>query len=482
MSVIDNLIAVGEGLDPQEILNSARSRILSSSKYYPEGKFKQLENYLNNIIYNQDNQHSDIASRLGSAAVEYLNQDLTNRFEAYDFEKNIAQMGSGNSGLIPLNERVSFSHSKSIELNTIKHRIEQAKTQLESLNASDPNLINNFDKTINGLQQLINVGNQLLTQAAEGVLPVKVSKSGIASLSVSDKSSNLIKELDELYSQLTFMAALPLTVQETGEIFERSLQVVGSGKQVEELTDEVLREGFRSSTAGSQVVSRGGLINVAGFKVDEIPNKGKSSESISYQVTGDDGSEFKITGVFSAKQGKMDVLFVMPDDPGTQFRISAKNWTAINSSRDFGETDLLGALMRSAGLNPTLGYGIQVGMFRRGRAHEGNNVHQYAKVAILLDVLMGYSQESAYADTVVINDRANRKIRVFSMMDILNKALDNLDKYVLGYKPGAIKSGLRTSVDFHKPLGQSGKYPSQLGQIISALSAFKMRVGTGVLS
>jgi hypothetical protein len=32
-----------------------------------------------------------------------------------------------------------------------------------------------------------------------------------------------------------------------------------------------------------------------------------------------------------------------------------------------------------------------------------NQIHNFAKVNLLLDILMGYSQKNLYADTIVIN-------------------------------------------------------------------------------
>jgi hypothetical protein len=40
-----------------------------------------------------------------------------------------------------------------------------------------------------------------------------------------------------------------------------------------------------------------------------------------------------------------------------KFRVSAKNWKILNK-RDFGKTDLLGALLRNTTLYDTLTYGL----------------------------------------------------------------------------------------------------------------------------
>jgi hypothetical protein len=115
----------------------------------------------------------------------------------------------------------------------------------------------------------------------------------------------------------------------------------------------------------------------------------------------------------------MDVEFTFNDtSTGKQipFRISAKNWLTLD--RDFGETNVIYALLRSAKNNGAVNY-----MFAMQDEHNDNNVqfaHMLAKYSLVTDILMGLSQSEKFADTIVINIRSERRVIVGSIVDILD--------------------------------------------------------------
>lgn len=103
---------------------------------------------------------------------------------------------------------------------------------------------------------------------------------------------------------------------------------------------------------------------------------------------------------------------------GAIFKISAKNWRTIDSSRDFGSTSMLAALLRTTQeIDTVFSYAIQAN-YKEPILSRARN---FGKVCAVVDIVMGYSQDNAYADTIVINDRAKRQIKVYSIDRILNK-------------------------------------------------------------
>lgn len=277
---------------------------------------------------------------------------------------------------------------------------------------------------------------------------------------------------------MTFFKSLPLSSYDIGYVFEKALQALGTTKTIDEMTDDMLYEAFIKETAGTGVTSRGGLVSVSGVKVTGVTKSGtKGQKTTTYNITGDNGSTLSIKGVFDEKQGKMDVQLTMPNS-GQIFRVSAKNWESMQK-RDFGNTSLSAALLRSAGLNEMFGYGIGLG-WPDSYADE-QTLHNYAKIAAIADIVMGYSQESGYADTIVINDRARRHIYVYSMAEVLNEAYKKINELSLpGYNPDSIESALQNSLNWNQAL--SGDNQNYMQAIYSTLSSIQISVSSDILT
>jgi uncharacterized protein YjbI with pentapeptide repeats len=137
------------------------------------------------------------------------------------------------------------------------------------------------------------------------------------------------------------------------------------------------------------------------------------------------------------------------------FRVSAKNWQTLSGS-DFGETDLGGAILRNATLYDALTYGLQLGWFEHTESDKTyeEQLHHFARLNLLLDIVMGYSQESGYTNTIIINDRENSEIKVYS----IRKILDNVKKQIIdlskcsNYNEEKVKSILKEALSWTEHL------------------------------
>jgi hypothetical protein len=83
-------------------------------------------------------------------------------------------------------------------------------------------------------------------------------------------------------------------------------------------------------------------------------------------------------------------------------------------------------------------------MYALGVSSENSleNAHNFAKMAIVLDTLVGYSQKENWVDTLVINDRKSGKIIVEHIPTLVNKYAkgDTSSKLsVIGYPEGTIR-------------------------------------------
>jgi hypothetical protein len=162
---------------------------------------------------------------------------------------------------------------------------------------------------------------------------------------------------------------------------------------------------------------------------------------------------------------------------GQEFRASAKNWESMQK-RDFGSTSLAAALLRSAGLNEMLAYGVGLGWPNSYSSSE--TLHNYAKIAAIADIVMGYSQESGYADTIIINDRSRRHVFVYSMSEILKELYQKLSELSLpGYNPDSVQNALRNSLNWNQPL--AGSDQNYMQSIYSTLSGIQISVSSDIL-
>lgn len=470
MSHVKIIMDLATDLSPEQILNNTLNRLGNLSP--DQIKCQELEVFLNNMIYGE-NGHSKEAERLANIATKYFEEKFQGQFDQFDFASKVLGRDSAEDvGKIALEDRESFSHKNYIQYNTVMERLYNALFQMDALqNSSEP--IADYDKIMQNLQAIIDTAEQLLKTEEAALL------SGSQHINVTENTKGLINKLDNLYQQMTFFKSLPLSSYDIGYVFEKALQALGTTTTIEEMTDDMLYDTFRQATSGMETVSRGGLVSVSGVKVDPPITKSgtKGQKTTTYNITGDNGSTLSIKGVFDEKQGKMDVQLTMPNS-GQIFRASAKNWESMQK-RDFGNTSLSAALLRSAGLNEMFGYGIGLG-WPNSYANE-QTLHNYAKIAAIADIVMGYSQETKYVDTIIINDRSRRHIYVYSMAEILKEAYNKINELSLpGYNSDSIESALQDSLNWNQAL--SGDNQNYMQAIYSTLSRIQISVSSDILT
>ena len=466
MNHVQIVMDLGTKLSPSTILNNTLSRLDTD---VDDTKCVELETFLNNMIYGQ-NGHTNEAERLSNTVTKYLEDKFQSSFDSYDFESNLMGTTNRDIGKIEVGRYESFQHTKYIQYNTVQERLYSALFQIEELTksgASGPE----FNTAIANLQAIVDTAEALLaTEEA-------INLSGTQHIDVTANTKDLITELDSLMQKMSFIGSMALSTYDTGYVFEKVLQALSSTQTIDEMTDDLLYENFKQKTEGEKPVNRGSLIQVAGVKIDGVTTTGKKGQkSTTYQITGHNGSTLTIKGVFDEKQGKMDVLFNMPGT-NDKYRISAKNWQSMEN-RDFGSTALSAALLRSAGLNEMFAYGIGLG-WPKSYA-DNQTLHEYGKMSAIADIVMGYSQEEGYADTIIINDRSSAHVYVYSVASLMKKCFQNINNLKLsGYNDGNIESALQDSLDWNTEL--LGDTQSYMQAIYNTLSKFQISVSSGIL-
>lgn len=454
-SYISALFSSISGLSGYDILAEARAKIIINNRSLIDDNFNDLEEYLNYLYYKKENKFSGQVGfnidQVQQLIQNYVENQFNQSFNSYSITDSILTPTNTNPNLIKRELYESFSHAEKIHSSTIKNRMQELWNFAENAD------IEGIEKL---KERLVNLKKYLVSEIKKGT-------DGWVSLNVLGNANLMysIEELDELYKIYSYINEMPVPPHMLGNIFEKSLQAFSSAASasIDKNVDTLLEEGFKSSTAGSVQVNRGFL--KMGVSAQWADWRSKDDIDINGFNISQMGKNFSIKSTFSEKSGKMDVNFTMPsigDVKGQSFRISAKNWSKINSSHSFGETSTLNALLRSSDLHSTLAYGLGAS----GDSGVPDNAYEFAKACAIVDIIMGYSQDTGYADTIVVNDRDAGQIKVISIYKLLKNI--NLKDFTVSGLTRKISSGISYSSNI-------GNYP-YVPMILGALSAQKLSI------
>ena len=238
-------------------------------------------------------------------------------------------------------------------------------------------------------------------------------------------------QLTEIVKVIDGAGILPMTVY--GDIFEYGLAFLSS--QLADNSEEIAKQldNFVVSGLKGKVTSTGQKV-MQGAETDIVERFSSGGVSFNFSIS-------KTKDPFRNRRGKMDILFEMPiEGQIKQFRISAKNWGTIiggDSPRNFGKTGVGAALVRSIGEIDMINSFIEPILWER-KTKRWYNAHALARHSLLVDILMGYSQTNNYADTIVINDRSKKEIKVIAISDIIKAIKADMKIYIQDYDENKI--------------------------------------------
>ena len=440
MYSINELFQFGSELDPSVLLNEANKKF--QQKNIEE---KEIGNFLTSIFYGNQENSKKFQELLNKNIMAYLEnkiQGIQPKIENLLSSDRIEINSTGdNSDKIELTDWTSYSHKKYIEEKTILLRLEQVKNKLSFLK-NDNSLYQKYETLLNELQNF-----QKQAKSLRGKEYIYY---------INDQNKDLINRIDNLYKELTYFSSLPIPLYALGEIFEKALlasAVYIKNYNVENV-DKIVEEAFNQKTTGSEIAYRGEFKDIS--------------------IVGKNQSKLKIGSTFAGKQGKADVKLELdlPNIGNSSFKVSVKNWGMLNG-KDFGSINLWDALARSSQhYGQVMGYGVQM---IRGK-YKKINLHQWARMCILLDSLMGYSQKNNYADTIIINDRGNKRIRVYSISNIINNYYNQKNKqFIIGYNDNNMSEILSSGIPPKTHLGP------QLAKLQSNMREVNLKVSAGIL-
>ena len=414
---------------------------------------KKLQDFLNQAFYpekygtaNGQDYSQAISSLISKAYEEKYNAALNN------FSMGKSGVGYGNITMDTLptlvrDKHESFQHTSKMYVSTITDRLQRVKTALQKAeNILGPEL-ESYRRDLLSLYQQLTYLEQMKGVAAGQ------DKRG-AYFDLQGANSNLIDAINKMDKEFAAASAVGgiFTPYDYGQVLEWILQAFSN--HTEERAEQIgnaLVEEF-TKTAGSEKTSGTGndLIKIRSTEVKlnktDIAKTEVKGEGTSLSLSDENGNKFSfhLARDFNPdkdRQGKMDVEFLFNTDARQTipFRISAKNWQTLD--RDFGETNVIYALLRSAGNESAVEYALAM---QDKNSSNTSVAHRLVKYSLLVDILMGYSQANNYADTIVINVRSEQRVIVASIIDIVDQINADLDKFNLsGYQDSTIETRMR---------------------------------------
>lgn len=307
------------------------------------------------------------------------------------------------------------------------------------------------------------------------------------------EKGNLFQRMDEIYDLLFQQDDVSRVIGESFEREARALDYIFNAtknKNTNILIEDVEKQ-FNKKTTGSNQVKRDNIFisNIVIPKrwTETVIEKGEEKERVHYTIQSSSGN-VDIAGFLQDKQGKVDYIF-NEYDPQRSLHASLKTWGADMSERNFGKTSLMAGLLRGSSIDAALSYGLVLGWYNpQGRLKPATGLaafHQYAKACLFVDLVSGISQQiGSFADTLVINDRSQRRIRVVSVPNLIQKVLENLeslDLYITEEKSGKSLESAVDSISIYSADQKTIQSNGYLNSLITQMGQIKLKLSGGIL-
>lgn len=423
------------------------------SKNNLSNQYSELETYLNQIFYPEQNGVIDNDGK------EFSNNLMNTLRKVYEEKADkIITSDIGDVTYKGLEKAPSLDESQNVSRRTVRvlqRQYNEVTRVLNSLTETDHadellKIVEEVEQKYGDVMNIINdiiqtygdsgSNNQIITEKF-------INKQG----GNGAKILNAINGLSALYNTFN-NAGLIILNTDYGDFLEyglgllsKDIDVTGdktAGELLEYLDNNIVKGGTRVTRGGGVIDLQMDSKVTQHFTKKEITNsKGQSEIHWNYgPISLDfDPASAKSVNTGASKQGKVDVILELPEATGVtgKFRISAKNWKTIDDLRDLGSTTLLDAISRSGGVVSDGEEIIDSYAFAMQNPQDAfrNAADELARISIFADIVMGFSQEEGYADTLVINDRSRSRILVRNIPElILDSVEKNLDKLTIkGY-------------------------------------------------
>lgn len=443
LQAINDLRASTKGQVTKQKFKSLEDTL--NSFYYPKGpktiQLQQAEEYLYQKFLEEVNERVQIA--LGGSIGDYSSIGLGD---------DPLRKGITSQILRNILDEATKARDKNIDQINYDQALANIVTEIQKLlgNIGEGSIVSNSKKQISNLSRVRNLINDLsnriqskqpISNQIKNLIPPKKEKNDVP---------NPKEELDYLLSLIglnDIQEKYSVTNTVIGNILERAIPLgilLNSDNTVDQLTDDMIEQVENAIAGGVGAKTKHERFQVNSFIENSIGQESFIQKTArgNIKLTDENGAELiNLSTAHNERQQKTDVRLNvnMTFKNGIsvpKINISAKNWG--NSSGDFGKTMLSNALQRTLGEENTLIWGSKIMANNKGL----DDVLRLSRLAVVLDIIMGYGQTVGFADSVIINNRKDEYIKIYPMSEILHKSRIN-DFKVTGFYNDNIEKRLR---------------------------------------
>lgn len=452
------------------ILQEEKTRIYEAAKNLynnTNSKYEELEEFLNGYFY--ENNEGKIAAREIDDKILKAYENKTGQYilgdnVTWDMNQILA------TGAQNLNSTSQANFKKA------KKYGEQGRQETQIYVSTLQQYYNTLEAIIKS-QKFANV--QLESQKLQGLITSILNEYNIETQKIirnTKTKSFLFSYIKDKFNEI--LKTIQVGPASLGKIFEYGLAGInGEVGLFAQMTTEKLIDEF---VLGDKSVKREGTDVAIVFDTGDKPRAKKDLKFTGKNSLTIGGVEIK-TDFSDSRMGKADVIVHLPSDPKSSFKISAKNWAGFNIGHEhgFGETSIMAAVARSNPSDSVLQHFLYAMGPREANENQIQAFHDYAKMCLALDILIGYSQRSfgGTADTIVINNRQEKKIYVYSGQQLIDEATKK-EQGVLSFAKYSESELRETAKKFLEERKRWGNFDSNRykANLINKLSELKISI------
>ena len=402
----------GPGIINNQI-TSAKAKI--KSRQNKNQNFQSLETILNNIIYpktpEQKEETEIYRQRTEAAMIEKLQGHFINWYAGGAVHKN--PQGKNASAVAGRLQSISEQMKQALQdltLNPDKEKEQKIRSIIATLEQIQ--VQSNFAQDPKGSTRRISA----------------ISKNGV----------NLIAELNQ---KLTGLANNARNAR-TGDVLEVLLASLD-----QRLPNKITKKSIDLINNTLVVGSQHDKVKVSKISANITKELGEINLT---EELGDGHISIKTSGDLSSTY-KADVNLFYDN---THYKISAKNYYLGDKSKTIhflSNSPFLNILRKNATADYINHYLNIVTTKGNEKSNLLEQAHQATKLTIILEALSGLSQKHGYSDTLVINNRSQKKVIVKSMSEILSDIELNQEIYFSGIEGYNINNSYNTPENIDKP-------------------------------
>lgn len=401
--------------DGMAIIQRTKNDIIARA--HSKGKqagIANLEAAYNGMLYPKTEEDKQLNEKMRQF-LEATLSDMLLKWQI-DFENGLEATGTSlKSNSFKFGEKQGF-HLENIR--RLRDEARQIQTVLQSQNPAS-SFLSKIDHIINLANQIIKgAKNAVRAQGGASGQNLDYIRYDRMSAEGKEKYLNLIQNLNAALE----IAATASRTEALGMSFEHALLVMDdtANQGIENLTDNIIKEKLVGTNEAKITYENFAHEKNAGLRQTVVDNNPQAGTKVQFDI---DSGNLSTNVVF-----KTDVTLTYQDE---QYKISAKNYrlASNNSIHLVQSLPLLTGLLRNTSndfMNHSLNLLLSLGE-EGARAADRKETENIMKIILVIEALTGLNQRPGAADTLIINNRSKKQVRVLSMSDLI--PVDNLEGF-----------------------------------------------------